>query len=99
MRYRLIRVEEVTIVSRCISSPFADFVLRLNGKGTTHEFTCANLLERPHEVRNEEYQENYGGNFVYEEEDHTTHYAPAILHVYADRPGLGQLRIYEVVTE
>lgn len=99
MRYRLMRVEEVTIVSRHISSPFADFVLRLNGKGTTHEFTCANLLERPHEVRDEEYQENYGGNFVYEKEDHTTHYAPAILHVYAGQPDLGQLEIYEVVAE
>ena len=99
MPYQLKRIEEVTIVSKRFSDQFADFVLRLNGEGKTHEFTCANLLKDPREVRVEEYQEDYGGNFIYEEEDHTTHYAPAILHVYADRPGLGQLRIYEVVTE
>lgn len=97
MDYKLKRIVEVTIVSSQIADPFADFVLRLDGEETTHDFTNANLMERPHEVRDEEYRENYGGNFVYEAEDGTTHYAPAILHVYANQPNLGQLKIYEVV--
>ena len=92
----------VTILEKkenSLERQYDEFVLRLDRGGQEGNFTFGHLIERSHEVRDEDYSRNYSGNFETEDEDKTTHCKLAVLHIYADDPGRGLLDIYEVVDE
>lgn len=95
-QYEVVRSAEVTIIDRKTDGLFVDFVIQLDGRETTNRFTNANLCERLFEVRNEDFSENFFGNFESEAEDGTIHSSIAYLHIYEQENDRGLLEILEL---
>ena len=87
---------EVEIVKGVIKDPFTDFILR-SSEGTRIEtYIINNAVRYVAEVMLYTDREIYWGNYVYEKEDGTVGYKPAVLIVMNNNRRHGEFRIYEL---